>query len=136
MHSSVGAADLDVSVLLQSQSPANRLTLGPNPSHGGRITVLSARDQMYWNQAAVAGQNRTPSPKGSLVGERQRVLSLSWLAPLAANLAWRSAVDFSKDGVEASQAPESCLHRDLGHRQASFVEQAFSSLHACGLCHF
>src|SRR5262245_41534017 len=29
-------ADLDVSVVLQSQSPANRLTLGPNPSHGGR----------------------------------------------------------------------------------------------------
>src|SRR5262249_47628662 len=73
--------------------------------------------------------------KGAWLGAL-RILSLSWLAPLAANLAWRSAVDFSKDGVEASQAPESCPHRDLGHRQASFVEQAFSSLHACGLCHF
>ena len=35
------AADFDVSVLLQSHSPANRLTLVPDASRSGWITVLS-----------------------------------------------------------------------------------------------
>ena len=47
----------------------------------------------------------------------------------------RPAVDFSKDGVEPSQAPESCPHRYLGHRQPCLVEEAFGSLHACSPCH-
>jgi len=61
---------------------------------------------------------------------------ISALAPLAANLGRRPAVDFGKDGVEPSQAPEARLHRDLCHRQAGLVEQAFSPLHPCRPCHF
>jgi AraC family transcriptional regulator, regulatory protein of adaptative response / methylated-DNA-[protein]-cysteine methyltransferase len=34
----------------------------PEASRSGRITVLSARYQMWRSQAAVAGQSRTPSP--------------------------------------------------------------------------
>jgi hypothetical protein len=41
------AADFDVSMLLQSHSPANRLTIGgPKRPVAGRITVLSARYQI------------------------------------------------------------------------------------------
>src|ERR1700693_4297958 len=42
----------------------------------------------------------------------------------------RPAVDFGKDGVEPSQTPEARPHRDLGHRQAGLVEEAFGSLNA------
>jgi transcriptional regulator with XRE-family HTH domain len=47
---------------------------------------------------------------------RDRLFRLTGRSPRAANLGRRPAVDFSKDGVEPSQAPESCPHRDLGHR--------------------
>ena len=65
-----------------------------------------------------------------------RLFLLTGRSPRAANLGRRPAVDFGKDGVEPSQAPEARPHRDLGHRQAGLVEEAFGSLNACGPCHF
>src|SRR3954447_23075881 len=43
--------------------------------------------------------------------------------PCPPYLARGPAVDFGKDGVEPSQAPESCPHRDLSHRQRRLVEK-------------
>jgi hypothetical protein len=75
--------------------------------------------------------------KAILVGNiLDRLFRFIGRSPSAANLGRRPAVVFGKDGVEPSQAPEARSHRDLGHGQASLVEEAFGSLHARGPCHF
>jgi DNA-binding transcriptional LysR family regulator len=53
---------------------------------------------------------------------------------LAANFGRRPTVHFGKDGVEPAQTAETRLYRDLGHRQASLVDEAFGSLHARRPC--
>ena len=64
------------------------------------------------------------------------LFGLTSRSPRATNLGRWPTVHFNKDGVEPSQAPKARLHRYLGHRQAGLVQEAFSSLHPCGPCHF
>src|SRR6476660_9773684 len=77
------------------------------------------------------GRRRKSGPRTDerllLAKIRDRLFGLTSRSPRAPNLGRRPAVDFSKVGVEPSQAPESCPHRDLGHWQAGLVEEAFGS---------